>query len=225
MKKLWIIGASAMILLAAQAMAATITITQNNPHDSSGGGPFTIQLTSGTLTANGTTVATAGATFISFCVEYSEFISSGGTYTASINSDERALSGGVDLGEPAVAGDPLSVGTAFLFATYSDGPFTSATATAFQQAIWYLEDEFALNATQIAGNAFLQALIPQFGSIDDAKFTNASLGEYGVYVLNLTSGTTLRQDQLIRVPDGGLTVMLLGFGVGGLALLSRKFSK
>jgi hypothetical protein len=58
-------------------------------------------------------------------------------------------------------------------------------------------------------------------SIDKTKY--ASFGEYGVYVLNLTSGTTNNQDQLILVPDGGLTVMLLGLGVGGLALISRKF--
>jgi hypothetical protein len=29
----------------------------------------------------------------------------------------------------------------------------------------------------------------------------------------------------IPVPDGGLTVMLLGLGVGGLALFSRKFKR
>jgi hypothetical protein len=31
------------------------------------------------------------------------------------------------------------------------------------------------------------------------------------------------QDFIVGVPDGGLTVMLLGLGVGGLALFSRKF--
>ncbi len=85
-----------------------------------------------------------------------------------------------------------------------------------QNALWMLEEEISLDTSNIYINYLLK-----HGFTESSMVANASYGQYGVYVLNL--GTS-NQDQLIYVPDGGLTVMLLGLGIGGLTLISRKLS-
>jgi hypothetical protein len=219
MKKFLTIIFVAIMLTSAHAMAASVTITQGSVHSAGGGGPFTLQLTSN-LTVGGTPLASAGSVFISFCVEYSEHISLGGTYNAEVNLHETVMLGGTETG------DPLSQGAAWLLSQHYYDALDNATATGLQQAIWWLEGEITL--TDPLANSFLNGLVPQFISLDAAK-QDAALGLYGVYVLNLTNADGSRaQDQIIMVPtvpDGGLTVMLLGLGVGGLALFSRKFKQ
>jgi hypothetical protein len=218
MKRALIFGVVAILAMAAQAMAASIVLTVNDPHDSSGGGgPFTMTLTEGSLVVNGTTLATSGAVFTTFCIERSEYFYPGTSYIATINPYEKAINGGLD---PGIGGDTLSKASAWLFGTYSQKGFsTTQDATYFQQALWYLEDEITLGTP--LDNPYLSLVNSNFGGIN--KGTNAALGEYGVYVVNLTdSGGGVHQDQLILVPDGGFTVMLLGLGIGGLALFSRK---
>jgi hypothetical protein len=220
MKKLGLFCAVAMFFLGAQAMAATVVLSLQDIYDTQdGGGPFTMTL-SGNLIVNGTTIATSGTVFTTFCVEIDEYFNPGNTYSAQVNANESAVWGGIG---GSSSGDPLSEDAAWLFAMYSQKQFSSnADARDLQRAIWYLEEEFVLTAQEVLDNPYLQAVSTTFNGINRSK--DATLGEYGVYVVNLTDSSGGRhQDQLILVPDGGLTVMLLGLGVGGLALISRKF--
>ena len=75
----------------------------------------------------------------------------------------------------------------------------------------------------IAGTVFYNAIIAYFGSEANAKANGGA--NYGVYALNLwLPGGALVQDVLVRVPDGGATLMLLGGALVGLGALRRKFS-
>lgn len=171
--------------------------------------------------------------FQTFCLESREEISDrGATYVAYVN--DKAIRGGV-----GPQGDPISVGTAwlyYLFATqspllgynYSPGSGRITSAGALQAAIWYLEDE----AGGWLSTTIKTLLIGKFGSIANAKADNASQpNPYPVKVLNLYEETQCgrkhRQDMLVlcRVPDGGLTLMMLGISIGSLAVVSRRLRR
>jgi hypothetical protein len=168
--------------------------------------------------------------FQTFCIEGAENIYPyGATYDAAINTN--AVWGGAGS-----AGDPLSVGTGWLYSQFASGTLDYAytgtesqretDALALQQAIWWLEGEESINYS--GSNEFMLAVVTNFGSQTAAQADGA--WEYGVYALNLTSGITRYQDQLYyyvpdggtTVPDGGLTALLLGIGVGGFAVFTRK---
>ena len=165
--------------------------------------------------------------FETFCVEINEHFTPGSSYYYGIS--QGAINGGVSGGNP----DPISKGTAWLymnFATgtlaaqgydYSTGAGGNASAAALQATIWWLEGE----GTD-PGNIFSIAVTNQFGNA-----TNAMLdanGLYGVGVLNLwadSNHTQFAQDQLMLVPDGGSTVMLLGLGLLGLFVGRWKLNR
>jgi hypothetical protein len=102
-----------------------------------------------------------------------------------------------------------------------------------QEALWYLEDEISLTAAQKAANTFLSAAITLYGDgtgvgVGGAKANNTI---WNVAALNLGGvAPNQKQDQLIlrdngfSVPDGGLTLMLMGLSLSGLALLRRKLA-
>jgi len=64
-------------------------------------------------------------------------------------------------------------------------------------------------------------VLGQFSSAIAAK-ADATAGAYGVYVLNLTQNGSRRQDQLVRIPDGGLTIALLGLSLASGWIMRRK---
>ena len=121
--------------------------------------------------------------------------------------------------------DPISLATAWLFVNFRTalpGYVDDADHNnAIQAAFWFLEGEGGG-----IDNAYVAAAKAGAGP-DWAKDAN---GAYGVYVMNINvfdPGTFegRLQDLLVvvPVPDGGLTVMLLGLAVGCLALISRRF--
>ena len=91
-----------------------------------------------------------------------------------------------------------------------------ATAKELQQTIWWLEDE----TTVMPLNPFTTAAYAQF--VDPKQ--DASAGEFGVWALNLTlrDGTRRQDVPVYLTPDGGLTLVFLGLGLGGLSVLSRR---
>ncbi|MCS7089710.1 MAG: hypothetical protein RMN51_01655 [Verrucomicrobiota bacterium] len=224
-----------LVLSATGAMAvpdATVTVVRTaGYYDTSyQGGEFTLKgspwanpnhYSPATLVANG---------LQTFCLELNEFLS-GQPFHAYLNT--VAINGGVGGGSP----DPLSIGTAWLYKrfaegtlpgyNYTPGPGRAASARELQEAIWYLEDELG----SIGPNPYIAMVIAQFGSLSAAKTNyNPSLANFQVRVVNLygikpngdTDWQARKQDMIVYLPDGGMTLILMGGGLLGLALVRRK---
>ncbi len=170
--------------------------------------------------------AKSGGGFQTFCLEENESFTPGKSYFTAINTG--AVGGGVNLGHPGITPgfDPLSQGTSWLYSQFAKGTLAGynytygagriATAKELQQTIWWLEDESSV----APANVFTTAVYAQF--LDPKK--DAVAGEFGVWALNLTlrDGTRRQDVPVYLTPDGGFTLVFLGFGLGGLSLLSRR---
>ena len=178
-----------------------------------------------------------------FCVETQEYVGIPATYYFQLNT--AAIKGG------QATSDPISVGTAWLYRQFAKGTLANYNYTAgssrevsardLQKTIWWLEGE---GSDPGLGNSFRQAVVSAFNAYGvDPWVTSFYIGStevnaayFGVFAVNL--GTTYdgngdtwpKQDQLIwnggglSIPEGGLTVTLLGMGIGGLSLLRRKIA-
>jgi len=224
--------AGLLIAFSASATSFTITTITRVPGYFAGtGGEFTVvpgDATGQSFLNNGyvpaTEVSVGGVLgWQSFCMEQHEGLH-GGPYTGILN--DRAINGGV-----GPAGDPLSIGVAWLYAKFATGtlPLYDYTvgvgrpnsARALQQAIWFLEDEIV----SVSDPTFLNMAIAKFGTLAAAHADNN--GTYPVDVINVYGpNRLLQQDQLVLTkppgsPDGGAALMLLGMGLTSLALFSR----
>jgi hypothetical protein len=187
------------------------------------GGEFAA-LTTENFVGNYASVATygAGTRFATFCLERNENISNNGTYNYVVNTAAVAGGGGAVGGK-----DTLSFGTAYLYELFATGLLTGydylganrpAHAGLLQQAIWALENEVAAPV----GNSFFNLALSQFGNLAGAM-ADYDPTQSRVRVLNLFARDgTYKQDVLVRVPDAGLTVSLLGLGIMGIAALRRR---
>ena len=173
-------------------------------------------------TGGGEFLATSSehGSFLTFCLEYQEHIYLGKQYYYEVSQAARWNGNGTV--------DPLSRATAWLYLQFLDGTLasfgssyayshTSTKANDLQRAIWYLEGESYGVKNYYADLALSNAT--------DATANNN--GFYGVGVMNLwerADGTGAGQDQLIRysVPDGGMTVLLLGLGLGSVAWFAPR---
>jgi hypothetical protein len=223
-------------------MAGTLTIN-TGPYSNGnglGGGEYTG--TSATLSnASYSALAIGGMGGIeTYCLEFSEHFSPGGTYNFTMGTAATNGSGGAVNGA-----DPISNATAWLYSEFALGTlagydYTSvgrqASNSALQLAFWFFEDETPLISGYSSygvgsGNLFINAAIARFGNLASAKAD--SNGAFGVYVLNLTSGTNdsvSNQSQLYfstpnapTVPDSGGTIALLVPALFLLAASRRCF--
>jgi hypothetical protein len=146
------------------------------------------------------------------------------------------MNGGVGPG-----GDPVSVGTGWLYSQFAQGTLDDyvysgsswarrASAAELQEAIWWLEGDGSYDRH----NVFIVAVMAEFHLKSAAKADGGA--QYGVYALNLWSGSDSTrhraQDQLYfqglptasqeTVPDGGQTAVMLGGALMGLAWWARR---
>jgi hypothetical protein len=225
--------AAAVLVISKPASASTVTLTDytlGNSHfinnAAGGGGPFEAKTT-------GTALGVAD--FITFCIEYNEHFSYGGTYDFELS--DSAKNGGVAGGSP----DPVSDATKWLYYEVVSGGYglmyTAATGLAlssdigahFQNAIWYLEEE--RTAADIGGAAGAGYLLANYAVTNQNWNTLFGLGNR-VYAMNLTDAAGGRhQDQLaytfeartqeVPVPEPASLAML---GTG-LFFVARKLRK
>jgi len=224
MKKTLLVALLLTGLASTSALANQVKLVAGyGPFSANQAGEFTIVPMNTSFNAsayvNGVTKNVAGypGTFQTFCLERHTTISAGATYDATPN---QMTSG---------TGFQLNKGVARLYTAFAAGTLADydygagrlASAAALQNAIWYLL------GGQIAapiGNVFVDA------AMADADWAEAN-DDMHVKVLNLTRITdgADRQDIIVitggGVPDGGLTLALLGMGLTGLGLVSRRVRK
>ena len=222
------------VVLCASANQIQVGYPESNsgPYRSGDGGEFTVMPVnpSGWLSLGGYAAETMDigidGSFQTFCLEQREELGGYGiTYDAAVNT--RAIFGGV-----GPSGDPLSIGAGFLYSQFVSGTLykydytTTAgrktSAGELQNAIWWLEDE---GVAFDSNNIYMDYVVTWFGGQDQAKAAGDSWN-YGVRAMNLTDNVGSRyQDLLVKVPDAGLTMTLLGVAMGFMGLATRFAKK
>ena len=163
--------------------------------------------------------------FQTFCIEYNEEFTPGGTYSVGISS--KAMYGSQPPG-----GDPISKATAWLYSqfaagaldyNYSYGTSRQTSADALQQAIWWLEGEGSATRNGAGSNYISEAEVA-LGLTDANVQTVDANGAFGVMALNLGSPGQV-QDQLVIVPEPATmlagTLLILPFGASTLRILRK----
>jgi hypothetical protein len=254
MKKFCTVLSLAGVMAAPNLFASmTVTMMDNTPSYSYGnGGEFRAVSNPGLDSAinwnaySGSTKGTVGAAdvgtwgyslglsgqeyFQTFCIEYNEEFSPGTTYNVTIS--EKAMWGSQPP-PPFPGGDPISIGTAWLYSQFAAGTLSgynynygnsglnnrTASAGALQQAIWWLEGE-----ANGVNNSFVTAAETALG-LNDTTIKGDANGAFNVRALNLGDPGTV-QDQLVIVPEPTTVVagalLLLPFGMSTLRILRKK---
>lgn len=160
--------------------------------------------------------ATLTETFQTFCLEANEYFSEGRSYNYTL--DAEVIHGGGTSGSKA-----LSTGAALLYEAYINHAISNAKAV--QEAVWYYQ-----------GYSGYTDSTGYFSGYTKAQLQAAYSGSY--LVINLTDTANSdglnnykqngiygdRQSFIYSVPEGSVTVSLLGFGLIGLGMLRRKLA-
>lgn len=172
----------------------------------------------------------SGDLFYSFCIDLSETVSIGGTYTWTVEEDlanGRDSAGYPALG-PVIAGNIAS----FLGAVFPDigGTLTTTNAAALQLAIWEIIYETSgtfdltsghFSSSTTAVTSVANGLLATFAAYQGPAAT-------GLHALNNAG----KQDQLIQIPGNPDTEVpepgtyaLMGTGLLLIGVFRRKFAR
>jgi hypothetical protein len=205
----------------------TVMLDTTSYYPGLGGGEFTAY-TSQDFTGNYAASAQAFGGFETFCMETGVEFSPGTSYYYTL--------GNVTQPNPGVAqegsGLALSQGTAYLYYQfgkgllgdfdYTPGAGRQADDNLLQAAIWALQggQSYGGYPTPITSNKFyIDAVNALGGSVLD-PYAGSDVAVLQVW--SNPDDTGPAQNQLVLVPDGGLTVALLGGALIGLQVLRRK---
>lgn len=218
-------------------------VRQSGHYEGNGGG-FTIHDYGNALTnehyADGLSanIGSYDPSFQTFCLEESEYAEWSSAQPTYFVIGGAAVLGGLGSVDGS---DPLSKGTAWLYSEFAKGTLgaygyvygSSASAGALQKAIWAFEGE-----PSGVQNSLYAAAVNHFDGMSMNALDEASAGYLGVYVMNnfdtqadldaYLGGTPAAdiegraQDFLyFHVPDGGLTLLMLGLSLTGLGMFNR----
>jgi hypothetical protein len=233
--------------------ASTIVLTWPSGYGDfpDGGGEFTAVTSDHSLVNSYNSKATrleGGVLgFQTFCIEYTEEFYPGQTYTYEISPNAR--NGGASVGPDGTPGsDPVSVGTAYLYSQFAQGILSGynytpgsgpgsreESARSLQNLIWFLEGERTAPLSDALTTGWLNELNAHFGihanekiAVDNILNHSVTAGDFGVFALN--TGPNLDtpynvQDQLLYVPDGGSSFLMLGISIFGMHFVQRRLRK
>lgn len=216
-------GAAAIALLGASgafADQARIDHPGNAWRDPNfGGGAFRATEISGFIGDLGGPGGTANS-FLTFCLEETEFVHLGGTYYTTIGT--AAVNGGAGGPSP----DPISAVTAAMYREFRNGGNfgglgqvdTAAETRSLQNAIWFEEQEISF--ATYSGDALAV-------SLRNWAIANNDGGLHGVRVLNLwtnSNNTGNAQDMLtiIPLPQAAWAGISSLAGLAGLGYIRRR---
>jgi hypothetical protein len=226
---------AAMVALVAPAVHANSVMLYAGGYEFGGGGEITAVSTPSFL-ANYSPLAiqpaTGGLGFETDCVEVAVDASVGTQYSFT-------------LSQTTTEGNQLTLGAAYLYylfgkgllgiaagsPTYdyaNTGPGRIVDAELFQSALWALMNQPNYFGQNLAANPYLQYVTTVFGP----NVLNPSAGAFDVDVMQLwdynnvgSPGPLGYQDQLVLVPDGGYTVVMLGAAITAMAAIGLRSRK
>jgi hypothetical protein len=222
-------GMLAVVGLILAQSASALEITRFNGYYSGIGGEFTAfgtGIEAGYDSEATYTRASGAVGFQTFCLERNE---SQTQFPDSYTIDNFAINGGVGGPQP----DPISIGTAWLYdqflrgvlAGYDYDPLATRSTSAglLQEAFWWIEQELDYDASL---NTFVVQAAGTLGmsAADLQNPVNNANGAYGVAVINWTRTGIKKQSMLVRTPDGGVTMALLGLSIASLAVIRRRMA-
>jgi hypothetical protein len=213
-----VLSLAAVLAIPTAALASTVTL-----NDYSGGNPdFTTNAPGGGGAFTATTVGgpLGNLSFITFCLEFSEHFSYGGTYNYTLSNG--AIAGGVSGGNPDLVDDA----TKWLYYQVRTGGYSSIAAfgspgdvgVRVQEAIWFIEGE------KLAGEISVGSLSLANYAVANQTWNAISANGFTVYAMNLTNPDGTRaQDQMamIATPEPA-TLLLLGTGLLSAARTLRR---
>jgi len=213
-----IVGATllAMSIVAPKVTANSVVLTQN-AYSYYVGGEFDAH-TSQSFLANYKPGAIVANGFETFCIETTVEFSPGATYTYTLSDVDSQ-------------GRDLTKGAAYLYYefgkgmlqnyNYTDTSIRNSDASELQAALWWFQGKQSYgNYPSLSGNIFYEEAITALGGVDQADAANN--GRYGVDVLQMWSGATPAQNQLVLVPDTGATAGLFAMGLTVLGVARRR---